>query len=197
MVKLTLIVVAVAALAATASPLEAQAPAAEAVFPAISVVPDRVVDLGEGWNQVGWTGGVLDIDEALEGFEVELSGAFGFDTAFRSFRYGVPELLKTLSTVDGGDGLWILVTEPGDWIQPANLEERGVFLNPGPNLVSWTGPSGTPIEDAVAALGDSFESAFRWDADAGSFLSFKPPDPSLPAFLQQNTLETLDYGDGL
>ena len=198
--KLTLIVATAALAAAATSPLEAQAPAEAPVFPAINVVLERSVELGAGWNQVGWTGDGLEILEALQTFEGEYSAAFGYESglaAFQSFRLGVPEILNTLSAVDGSDGLWILVTTPGEWIQPTSLQQRSVFLNAGPNLVTWTGPSGMLVEEAVEALGDSFETAFRWDPETQSFLSFQTPDPSLPAFLQQNTLETLDYGDGL
>ena len=65
-------------------------------------------------------------------------------------------------------------------------------LLPGFNLVTWTGPDATPVADAVAGLGDALDAVFAWDQAAQAFLRY---GPTAPAFL--NTLDTLDYGQGI
>ena len=67
-----------------------------------------------------------------------------------------------------------------------------VELRAGFNLVSWLGGDAVAVTEAVAALGDSLEALFLWDAEAQAFLTYAP---SLPAAL--NTAETLSFGDAV
>ncbi len=67
---------------------------------------------------------------------------------------------------------------------------RIVELEPGLNLVGWTGA--TPIEDALATVEGAFDSVFTWNAFARLFNSF---NPDAPAFI--NTLSELVLGDAL
>ena len=78
------------------------------------------------------------------------------------------------------------------WTQPAFAGARSVPLRAGFNLVMWTGPDGTQVEDAVAGLGGALTILFTYDAASQQFLSFSP---SAPAFL--NSAVVLNNGDGV
>ena len=68
--------------------------------------------------------------------------------------------------------------------------ERLVLLEPGFNLVGWTGD--TAILDALATVQGSVSGVFVWDPLAERFRSFSP---TAPDFI--NTLDELLLGDGL
>ena len=67
---------------------------------------------------------------------------------------------------------------------------RTVTLEPGWNLVSWSGAS--PIEEALQSLDRPVDAVFAFNAASQTFDSF---DPTGPSFL--NNLEDLEFGDGL
>ena len=111
---------------------------------------------------------------------------------FLRFTPGVPVFLNTIAELSEGTGVWINSTVATAWEQPAFGDPRDVPLLQGFNLVLWTGPSGTAVEDAVVSLGDALDILFTWDATSQEFLRFSP---TLPAFL--NTATTLNFGDGV
>lgn len=65
-------------------------------------------------------------------------------------------------------------------------------LHAGWNLVAWLGANSTPVAEAVAQFGATFEGLHVWDAETQRFRSFVP---GLPAALQ--TAGTLNFGDGI
>ena len=155
----------------------------------------RAVDLAAGWNLVGWTaaatpaaavaGSLTGVLESLHTFDAEAQ-------SFETLNASRPSFLNSLTEVGAGDGLWIFAEGAVRWQQAVLVEERTVALSAGFNLVTWTGPSNTPIDAPLEGLGAALEIAFTYEALEAVFASF---GPGLPAFL--NTAGPLDYGDGL
>ena len=78
------------------------------------------------------------------------------------------------------------------WEQPRFTDARDVDLLAGFNLVLWTGPDGTPVEDGFAGVSADLIGAFIWDQPNQSFLTFSPDLPSVV-----NTAKVLAYGEAL
>ena len=161
-----------------------------------AVVAYRSVALQAGWNLVGWTGDT-DLAEAVR----PLSGAFTavhtWDAGAQTFGFfgdaDTPAFLNTAATpVELGDGLWVLVPEAVVWAQPMRLGARTVPLLSGFNLAVWTGPSATPIAEAVATIAEDLSAAFTYDAGVQTFRSYGPR--RLPLL---NDAITLNFGDAL
>ena len=159
--------------------------------------PSRTVELEPGWNLVGWTGETAPA-EATASIEGEFGSLWTWDAGTQSFRNFLPgpagALVSSLTDLRLGDGVWILVTNPGGaaWEQPAFSGSRSVDLAPGFNLVMWTGADGTPVADAVASLGATLEVLFTYDALSDRFLSHRPA----AAVLTPPGME-LNFGDGV
>ncbi len=148
----------------------------------------------DGWNLVGWTGqgSVADAVASLAG-DVEV--IFGWDPVlqeFKNFRPRGPRDLNTLDELQPGEGLWVRLSGPGLWRQPTPSGARDVPLEPGANLVTWTGPDQAPVKTAVADLGDALTALFTWDADEQRFLRYSPGSPD-----RVNDARTLNFGHGV
>ena len=65
-------------------------------------------------------------------------------------------------------------------------------LHAGHNLVTWGGPDGMPVEEALDWLGDAVVSVSRWNADRRESERYRPG-----ASAAANTLRTLRHGDAL
>ena len=183
-----------AALEATPADLQVQqvqgAAQEDARFPLAAVI------LEPGWNLVGWMGADAAADATAASIVGEFQALYAYDSLVQQFQFfggpTSPTFLNTLDALPFGAGVWIFVQEESLWIQPAPWWERSVDLQPGFNLALWTGPSNTPIDEALAGLGSSLIAAFTYDAPAQTFLSF---GPDRLAFL--NSAEFLNYGDGV
>ena len=157
----------------------------------------RTAPLLFGWNLIGWTGDTTAVTEATAPLGGAFEAVFSWNAAgqtFLSYNPFLPITLNTLGQLRSGDGLWTLISSTGGaaWEQPAFTDPRTVSLEPGFNLVIWTGLSGTPVADAIAGLGDAVITLYTWDAASQRFLSFSA---SGPAFL--NTATALEHGQGL
>ena len=153
----------------------------------------RVVELGSGFNLVGWTG-ATPVEEALASIDGSFTGVFTWNPAtdsFDSFSPDAPAFINTLEELNLGDGLWINIDDPNGatWIQPPFTDARSVDLVAGLQLAVWTGPDGTPIQDALGGILGATVQLLVWDPLAGVFRSF---NTNLPAAL--NTLAGLDFG---
>ena len=154
----------------------------------------RTVALDEGWNLVSWTGDATEPAVAIADLGT-VDALFTYDRAgqqFRSFTKDVPAFLNSLASVATGQGLWVFAEAATEWAQPVVSDAQTVALVAGLNMVSWLGPSGTSIPDAVAPLGDAVDIVFVYDAVAQAYGSYAA---GRPGFL--NTDQTLRYGDGL
>ena len=163
---------------------------------AFSEPAQREVTLASGWNLVGWTGNTT-VADATAPIAGQFGAIFGWDAtgqAFQSFQPNVPPFLNTLTDLRSGDGLFIFVTDSDGavWPQPAVTSGREVSLQPGFNLVMWTGPTSTPVGEAVSEVADAIDALFTWDAASQQFRTFAPDAPS---FL--NSLAVLNHGDGV
>ncbi len=93
---------------------------AGAVWVQPAVVGGITINLMAGLNLVGWFGpdgtAVADAVASITG----LTAAHTYDgTTFLSFAPDLPIALNTATTIDHGDGLWLQVTAPTTWDQPA------------------------------------------------------------------------------
>ena len=168
----------------------------------------RVLPLNNGFQLVGWAGGDgVQIGSLLLG-QLGLTAFFQWDGAsqsYRGFREGLPPGLNQFTGLNYGDAFWAF-REAGDpafgippWRQPVTtLDEGWIDTETGWNILTWTGPNGTDIWDAVGppawgaqSIAQSpFIAAFDYDNTAKEFLTF---DPRLPESLR--TLKTLNHGD--
>ena len=84
---------------------------------------ERTVSLAPGFNLVGWTGpdGVplARIAEAIGPAVVAIYLYDPLAPRFLVFRPGAPPALNTASTINHGDGLWLLLESAVTWPQPA------------------------------------------------------------------------------
>ena len=88
-------------------------------------------------------------------------------------------------------GLWVFANAGSSFTPPTAAAPLSFDLDPGFNLVAWTA-AGSPIEAALAPLGDALLAAFTWDPIGERFLSYRP---GVPAGL--NTATDLRRGEGL
>lgn len=160
-----------------------------------AVVPARAVPLAEGWNLVSWSGDETALADATQSIAGALLTILTFDATTQTFDSHTttgPSFLNTLTTLRRGDGVWVRVDRDTVWLQPALRSPRVVELLPGFNLVSWSGPSGTPLPDAIAQIAATTSAAFTYDQAAASFNSFGPDRPD---FLNDEIV--LGHGEGL
>ncbi|PZC41840.1 MAG: hypothetical protein DK306_002461, partial [Chloroflexi bacterium] len=175
-------------LAPPPDPTPSPPPAAPGESPLVALTLDP------GWHLVGWSGATTGTG-AFDFLTGDFEAGFTFDARtkqFRQFRPTAPDLLNTLNQLAFGDGIWIRVTEPSTWLQPAPWWARDVPLRSGFNLVLWTGPNDTPVAEAFGGLGSALVSAFTWNSQNQAFRSYGPDRPD---FL--NTARVLNYGDGV
>ena len=129
----------------------------------------------------------------------------GRSRRYNSWRLGMRMRAATPGAPDGktpssleqlprGQGLYLRLagTETVQWTRPAAEGVVLLRLHAGHNLVTWGGPDGTPIEEALDWLGDAVVSASRWNADTGESERYRPG-----ASASANTLRTLNHGDAL
>jgi hypothetical protein len=153
-------------------------------------------NLTPGWNLVGF-GGTQSVTDATASIAGRFSSVFTWDSlaqSFRSFNASLPPALNSLQQFQTGDGVWLFITAPSgaQWVQPALTSARDAALRRGFNLVTWSGPSGASVEQAVAGLGSALDILFTWDPASQTFRSF---NPTAPPFL--NTAGTLRHGEGV
>ena len=84
---------------------------------------ERTVSLAPGFNLVGWTGpdGVplARIAQAIGPAVVAIWLYDPLAPRFLVFRPGAPPVANTASTINHGDGLWLLLDTAVTWPQPA------------------------------------------------------------------------------
>ena len=124
--------------------------------------------------------------------------AFTYDPGSRRYRIFRPALpqISGLEIVAAGEVFWVFIPPSlldGDvtfWTQPALERNRAIVLQPGFNLVPWTGSDGVRIAQAVAGL--PVQRVFFWDAQRQRYDVW---DSALPPLIQNDF--ALEYGVGL
>ena len=146
-----------------------------------------------GDNLIGWVD-FATTPQALFDQIPEANLIYTWDAEASVYRFAAPGLPSTFKSLEPGMGLIVRIggDEPVEWQQPTVANGEWVSLNSGPNLVAWTGPSGTPIDLAVRSIGDSFTHAFYSTADSEDLQRYQPGAVSSRAPRHQ-----LNRGDGL
>ena len=165
---------------------------ASAQAPAASTVTTQ---LQPGWNMVGWLGSDTTAAELFDAIPaLNLIVAWDDDAQRHRWAWRPTAGSRGLHEIGRGRGLalHILGEAAVEWTRPA---AEGVVLLPlraGNNLVTWGGPNGTLIGEALDWLGDAVVGASRWNADTRESERYRPGAPS-----SANTLRTLNHGDAL
>ena len=152
------------------------------------------VDLPSGWSLRGWTADSAIADaSATEGDPIARILAWDAGAAaWASYPPGGPAGPAESDQVRLGQGLWLRVDDPAgvQWRRPSFAAARVQELLAGWNLVMWSGPSGTPVAEAVGPIADALRSLHAWDADAQRFRTYAPDRPA-----DLNDARTLDNGE--
>ena len=158
--------------------------------------PVQTVALLPGRNLLGWTA-----DSALADASATESGSitrlWAWDAgagAWASYVPGAPAGPAQSDRVRLGQGLWLRVDDPAgvEWQRPSFAAARVQELLAGWNLVMWSGPSGTPVAEAVRPIAGALLSLHAWDADAQQYRTYPPDGPA-----QLDDAHTLSNGEGL
>ncbi len=140
------------------------------------------VDLPSGWSLRGWTADSAIADaSATEGDPIARILAWDAGAAaWASYPPGGPAGPAESDQVRLGQGLWLRVDDPAgvQWRRPSFAAARVQDLLAGWNLVMWSGPSGTPVAEAVGPIADALRSLHAWDADAQRFRTYAPDRPA-------------------
>ena len=165
---------------------------ASAQAPSASTI---TTELRPGWNVIGWLGSDTTVDDLFRAVPaLQLVAAWDAETGRYAWGRRDGKTPSSLEQLTRGQGLYLRLagTEPVHWTRPAAEGVVLLRLHAGHNLVTWGGPDGTPIEEAVDWLGDAVMSASRWNADTRESERYRPG-----ASAAANTLRTLHHGDAL
>lgn len=130
--------------------------------------------LQPGDNLIGWVGFPTTSQDLFNQIpEAEL--IYTWDTETSQYRFAARSFVGTLPVVEPGMGLIVRIggKDPVEWLQPTVADGEWVELRPGPNLVAWSGPSGTPIDLALRSIGDSFTHALYSELASGELRRYQ------------------------
>ncbi|MCY3732758.1 MAG: hypothetical protein OXG42_00610 [Chloroflexi bacterium] len=149
--------------------------------------------LHPGDNLIGWVG-FATTPQALFDQIPEARLIYTWDADDARYRFSTPGFPATLSSIEPGMGLIVRIAgeQPVEWHQPTVADGEWVALKPGPNLVAWTGPSGTPIDLAVRSIGESFTHALYSRPESNELALHEAGSRTGPGLQHQ-----LHRGDGL
>ena len=141
--------------------------------------------LSAGFTPAGWFGPPTSAADAFAPLEGRLVAAFRFSAARQAWEVARPALpiVSSLRELLPGDALWVLLDDGPRiaWTQPAaEAGSRTVALQAGLNFETWTGLT-TAVADALSAIGERVETAFRWDGLIRRFELIWPILPLLGA----------------
>ena len=153
--------------------------------PAPPAVERETLSLLPGWNLVGWTATEAAADAVAQAVG-SLSLLLDFDAASQQFRRFAPDLpgeLSTLATLRAGQAVLVLVDGPQSvvWSRPMLEASAPIPLEPGFNLVTWTGPA-TDLSSQLDGNGP-IVAVHAWDPLGQRYQTFRPGTPiSLSGF---------------
>ncbi len=144
-------------------------------FVASEETPAGARTLRPGDNLIGWVG----YPTTTEAFFEQLAEAeliYTWDAQLSRYQFAARAFEANLSMIEPGMGLIVRISgeEPVIWDQPTAADGERLTLEAGPNLVAWTGPSGTPLDLAVRSIGQSLTQALYWIPETKEFGIFKP-----------------------
>ena len=182
----------------------------------------RAIPLEQGFNLVIWTGNSgASIAEIVAGLGGALDAIFTYDrdtARFSTFRPSLPPALNTATVLDYGQPLWVLMSSPATWSQPAPDPAVTVAADDGSATLTvppGSLPPGVAADDIALTRADGAGGpvTFEGDADiayelAPAGVSFSAPvllrfsvamppeEPAFGALLTAGTLEVVSVVRG-
>ncbi len=162
---------------------------------------ERLLFLFPGANALAYTGVGGAVPEAIQ---AGLDNPAALDTIFQwdgasqswlSWRPQGPAFLNTLTSLVQTAPLFLILSSPATYMGPLVAHGVGAWsLAPGFTAVTFLGPDGTAVEDALARVANpaAIQVLFRFNNAAGTYAVFRVDGP---AFL--NDLLTLNRFDVL
>ena len=146
-----------------------------------------------GWNLVGWVGPGTPTSELFDAIPA-LRQVSAWDAEAQAYQHAVRRRYGDLATLTPGTGLWLRLdgSSTVEWTRAVSDDGVLLSLHAGRNLVGWAGGDGTPVEDAVARLGDTVQRVWAWDSATQQFRSYSPGRVG-----SRNTLTELSRGDAV
>ncbi len=143
-----------------------------------------------GWNFIAWPSDA-DFTTALQPIQdgIGVVLAFSKETqSYQSYSPSRPGARNDLEAVERGDAVLVYVGDPHGivWDRPALLEERTITLQPGFNLVTWTGPSRS-VQEAIADIEDAVDAIHAFDARSQRYVSYWSGPPASVSALARLT----------
>ena len=143
-----------------------------------------------GWNFIAWPSDA-DFTTALQPIQdgIGVVLAFSKETqSYQSYSPSRPGARNDLEAVERGDAVLVYVSDPHGivWDRPALLEERTITLQPGFNLVTWTGPSRS-VQEAIADIEDAVDAIHAFDARSQRYVSYWSGPPASVSALTRLT----------
>ena len=138
--------------------------------------------LNPGLNLVGWIGDTVPVSKIFAEIAV-VDTVWAWDSELREWVGALrdaPGQASHLMHVAPGMGLQVQICGGLSVPWRRSVEPAGglVRLRTGWNLVAWSGPSGTPVEDAVKGIGWSLRSVRRWDSAQQRWFTWTSPERS-------------------
>ena len=109
--------------------------------------------LKPGINFVGWVGQPIYADDLFEALP-ESQLVYSWDGEAKQFRFSSPHLRGDLYKIDPGMGIVIRIAgdETVEWVRPDDRPAPILFLEPGWNLIAWSGADGVSLREARSSL---------------------------------------------
>ena len=154
----------------------------------------ETVELPPGWSLQGWTAdSAIDAASSTEGDPI--ARILAWDASAGSYFAYAPDRPAPPgegSRIRLGQGLWLHVDDPDGarWLRPSFAAARVQELVAGWNLVMWSGPSGTPVGEAVRPIAGALRGLHAWDADAQGYRSHALGQPAPPDAPPRSTTAT-------
>jgi hypothetical protein len=166
---------------ATPPPAHTVAPSSSATAtptPTPEESPLISVAMAPGWNYECYVGVSRPTEEALTKTIGNISAAYRLGDAgvFDRWFPNLPEV-STLTTINPGDTLFLLATDPFLWTQAASEAQSTVTLAQGWNGVCYSGETG-PVEEMTQGLGVQYAAIYSLAPDR-TWQRFVPGRPEI------------------
>jgi hypothetical protein len=144
------------------------------------------IAMAPGWNYECYVGASRPTEEALTKTTGKINAAYriGDAGAFDRWFPNLPEV-STLTTIDPGDTLFLLASDPFLWTQATSHAESTVTLDQGWNGVCYLGEGG-PVEEATQGLGAQYAAIYSLAPDR-TWQRYVPGRPEISNLSQLET----------
>lgn len=137
--------------------------------------PESATELEPGANYIGWIGDPISPSELFRSVPAA-QVVYAWDAQAGHFRFAAPRLRGSLDLIAPGMAVLIRIggTESVVLQQQVAADGESLRLARGFNLVTWTGPSGTPLNLALRSVGANLLRAYHYRAPAETFFNYNP-----------------------